>query len=426
MEPNKLAVCAVFRDEAAYLLEWIAYHLVAGVDHFVLYDNDSSDGGAALIRNSPLAERVTLIHWPQRPGKLSAYRHFIDIFAPGFEWAAFLDLEDFLLPLDGGRIGDTLDRLESAAAVLVNWRVFGPGAWDAPPPGLVIENYDLRAPDDWPMNHTVRSIARCVDLLDVSQSPHEFQISGTTCNTLGAAVPNVVLQETACHQGLVINRYHTRSRQDWVARVQRDHGMLDAAPAENDLGLVDRLGAVCRVRDETIKAFVPGVRALLGLQATPAAASAETVDATPAAASFAAAPAAAAEVAAETASATPPSEAAPTEAPTAAVVTVSAADAPPPVAEAPAAAPPHPATTRFAAPAPGWVACGPDAQQRDDALAMIFRDRSRQGAPWLAALRGAATSLIDPQFLLDEAGRIHDFADDAAARVACEAALSDR
>ena len=36
---DKIAVCAIFKDEAPYLLEWIAFHKMVGVDLFVLYDN---------------------------------------------------------------------------------------------------------------------------------------------------------------------------------------------------------------------------------------------------------------------------------------------------------------------------------------------------------------------------------------------------
>ena len=39
---DKIAVCAIFKDEAPYLLEWLAFHRMIGVDLFVLYDNGSS------------------------------------------------------------------------------------------------------------------------------------------------------------------------------------------------------------------------------------------------------------------------------------------------------------------------------------------------------------------------------------------------
>jgi hypothetical protein len=63
----KIAVCAIFKDEASYLLELIAFHRMIGVDLFVLYDNGSTDGGAELVRRSSFARNVTLVEWADRP-----------------------------------------------------------------------------------------------------------------------------------------------------------------------------------------------------------------------------------------------------------------------------------------------------------------------------------------------------------------------
>ncbi|MBQ6975183.1 MAG: glycosyltransferase family 2 protein [Selenomonadaceae bacterium] len=38
-----LVVVTIVRDEAPYIKEWIDYHLLAGVNHFLIYDNESSD-----------------------------------------------------------------------------------------------------------------------------------------------------------------------------------------------------------------------------------------------------------------------------------------------------------------------------------------------------------------------------------------------
>ncbi len=44
-----LAVVAIFKDEGKYLREWVDYHLLAGVEHFYLYNNDSSDDYAKVL-----------------------------------------------------------------------------------------------------------------------------------------------------------------------------------------------------------------------------------------------------------------------------------------------------------------------------------------------------------------------------------------
>jgi len=49
---EKVAICAIVKDERRYLAEWIAYHSVIGFDHFFLYDNGSSDTTLAILRRA--------------------------------------------------------------------------------------------------------------------------------------------------------------------------------------------------------------------------------------------------------------------------------------------------------------------------------------------------------------------------------------
>ncbi len=45
-----LSVCAIFKNEGRFLKEWLDYYLLAGVDHFYLYDNGSDDDGVAVLK----------------------------------------------------------------------------------------------------------------------------------------------------------------------------------------------------------------------------------------------------------------------------------------------------------------------------------------------------------------------------------------
>src|SRR5579863_9708088 len=98
---DKIAICAIFKDEARDLLEWLAYHTMIGVDQFFLYDNGSSDGGSDLVRRSSFARHVMVTNWPDRPGQLSAYNHFRVHHVASFTWVGFIDIDEFIMPLTG-------------------------------------------------------------------------------------------------------------------------------------------------------------------------------------------------------------------------------------------------------------------------------------------------------------------------------------
>ena len=62
-------------------------------------------------------------------------------------------------------IRELLQSWNGFSAVLVSWRIFGPSGWIERPEGLVIENYDMRSSDEMPVNHHIKSIVKCTDLV---------------------------------------------------------------------------------------------------------------------------------------------------------------------------------------------------------------------------------------------------------------------
>ena len=64
MQQPYLVACAIFRDEAPFLAEWIAFHRLVGVDHFFLYDNGSQDEPESVLAPFLAEGCVTLKPWP--------------------------------------------------------------------------------------------------------------------------------------------------------------------------------------------------------------------------------------------------------------------------------------------------------------------------------------------------------------------------
>jgi hypothetical protein len=189
----------------------------------------------------------------------------------------------------------------------------------------------------------------------------------------------------------VINHYYTRSRRDWQAKLERSDAMFDDPEPKYEASVFDHLAEVCRTVDDTIKAFAPAVRDLLASGSTAAlpvrATGRHPVAPESLATAFAASPL------------------------TRAAASPDARSGQPVAAQTPAV--------------PAWVSRGQDAQERAGGFGLVFRDRSRPGEHWLAALRGAALTATDPAFLLDEFDRIRDFPTDAEARAACDTALAE-
>jgi hypothetical protein len=260
---DKIAVCAIFKDEAPYLLEWLAFHRMIGVDLFVLYDNGSGDGGADLIRGSDFARNVTLIEWSDRPGQLSAYNDFRSNHAPRFAWAGFIDIDEFIMPIAGSSIRDILMRriFQPYAQVLLQWLVFGPSGHQNRPDGLVIENYTRRLPEQAEASRHVKSIVRTAMLRGIDYTPHAAECSGPACNTAGQEVLPYAIQPTECHEVMVVHHYFTKSAADWECKRRRGRG--DSLEPYQERIFADVAGEAT-IEDTRALRFVPRLRALLG------------------------------------------------------------------------------------------------------------------------------------------------------------------
>ena len=122
-----ISLCLMFKDEAPYLREWLEYHLLVGADHFYLYDNNSSDGFEEVIRPYLEAGLVTLIRWPQEHAQTAGYEDCIRRFQGESDWIGFIDVDEFLVPVEEESLVSFLDRFSHRPSVLIYWRFFGSG-----------------------------------------------------------------------------------------------------------------------------------------------------------------------------------------------------------------------------------------------------------------------------------------------------------
>ena len=100
---HDLSVVAIMKCEGPYLKEWLDYHLLAGVDHFYLYDNESPDNQAEVAAPYVAAGLVDYIPYPGQLKQKPAYNDAIKNFKFQSRYMAFIDGDEFIFPkLTGG------------------------------------------------------------------------------------------------------------------------------------------------------------------------------------------------------------------------------------------------------------------------------------------------------------------------------------
>lgn len=118
------------KNEAAFLLEWLAHHRKVGFDHALVFSNDCSDGTDLML------DRLQAMGWlthvrnpgphdegPQWAALKAADRH------PALrsaDWLLFSDVDEFVnIHVGSRRLADLWDALPLADVIPLTWRMFG-------------------------------------------------------------------------------------------------------------------------------------------------------------------------------------------------------------------------------------------------------------------------------------------------------------
>ena len=133
----------MFRNEARYFDEWITFHRAVGVEHFYLYNNQSTDDFREVL--TPWVDRgvVTLLDWDREGGQVGAFNDCIRRFRMEARWIAFLDVDEFLFSPEAQDLREVLPRYEGYPAIFVYWILFGSSGHVERPTGSIIENFTL-------------------------------------------------------------------------------------------------------------------------------------------------------------------------------------------------------------------------------------------------------------------------------------------
>ena len=121
----KIVLCAIFKNEGRFLKEWIEYHYLIGVEHFYMYNNNSTDNYRDVLEPYIMKGIVTLKDWPQIPGQIPAYKNWYENYRKDCEWCSFLDLDEFICPKYDYDLHSWLEKYKKYPVIRIDWLMFG-------------------------------------------------------------------------------------------------------------------------------------------------------------------------------------------------------------------------------------------------------------------------------------------------------------
>jgi hypothetical protein len=155
-DPRVLVVTAM-KNEAPFILEWIAYNRLIGVDHFLVYTNDCTDNTVALLDRLAELGLVTRRDNPYAPGGKVKPQHAAlkdAVRQPVYrraDWIVTIDLDEFIaIHVGDGTLGDLFAACNQPNAISLTWRFFGNGGVIGYEDRPIVAQFTRCAPEAFP------------------------------------------------------------------------------------------------------------------------------------------------------------------------------------------------------------------------------------------------------------------------------------
>lgn len=152
-DAGRTCIVTCMKNEGPFILEWVAYHRAIGVDDFLVYTNDCTDGTVALL---DLLQSRGLVQRRDNPFKTSGLKpQHAALAAAETEpvmqqagWGISMDVDEFInIHVGQGRLEDLFERVGDANMISLTWRLFGNGDVHGYRDGFITDQFIRCAPE---------------------------------------------------------------------------------------------------------------------------------------------------------------------------------------------------------------------------------------------------------------------------------------
>ena len=166
------AVVSLVKDAEDKITEWIDYHLIAGVDHFYIYDNDGGDTLKEILKPYIDAEIITYIVCTGANKKILAYNDAVEKFKFECRYMGFIDVDEFIFPRKNQSILEVVDEIlsdkENVGGIELNRYSYSEGRNVSPDAKGVLEKMTRRGRKATEITNTIVNPRRVDFLRDFS------------------------------------------------------------------------------------------------------------------------------------------------------------------------------------------------------------------------------------------------------------------
>jgi hypothetical protein len=239
-------IVGCMKNEAPYIVEWIAYHRAIGFDNFLIYTNDCTDGTDDILKR---LDAMGIVHhrnnddWQgNSPQQFALDAAMQEEVIKQAEWIAHIDVDEFVnVRCGNGTIDDFLDRVPQATNVAMTWRLFGHNGVTDLVDRPVIEQFTACAPKYCPKPHTVwgyKTMFKNIGVygklschrpnkLDEDRADQVAWVNGSGASMTREALKNGwrSSKKTIGYDLIQLNHYALRSAESYLIKRQRGRAL---------------------------------------------------------------------------------------------------------------------------------------------------------------------------------------------------------
>ena len=277
---GRTAIVTTMKNEGPFILEWLAYHRAIGVDDFLVYTNDCTDGTDALLDTLQARGLVRHRENPYRESGLKPQHAALQ--AAESEpvmrecgWGICMDVDEFI----NIKVGDgTLRALHAAMGdanmIALTWRLFGNAEVHGYEDRFVTEQFTRCAPELIRKPHHAWGFKTLFRNIDIYRKLGVHRPKGLVpdlwdqvrwLNGSGRALPLGMLRngwrstvETYGYDWVQLNHYAARSVESFL--VKRDRGRVNHVDRDQGLNYWFRMNHNVE-EDRSIARMIPAARA---------------------------------------------------------------------------------------------------------------------------------------------------------------------
>lgn len=216
-----LAVCAIAKNEGPYFKEWIEWHRGMGVEKFYIYDNESTDGTRQVLEPYIASGVVEYRFFPGHRMQLAAYDDCLKNYRFDTRWLAFIDLDEFIVPIRDSSIPAFLKHFENVPAVEINWLIYGSGGAVRKSDAPVMARFRHHSETAHPLNRHVKSIVDPRRVFSMIGCHEVARISGKAADSHGNPIKKHFREREPQQDVIRIHHYAVRSREEFFEKQNR-------------------------------------------------------------------------------------------------------------------------------------------------------------------------------------------------------------